>query len=319
MGTIPERWRSRSAPGVPILVPLSWRWRRGVSEEGAVIGLKLAGRKPNSGEGEGDGVGEKGDWLEIGENDGVPEREPPRETSMVAASHSSKSKRERSWGSREGRTKRGRESPPRLLASLLSLDVSSQSNSELALPPPSRRSDGVRVPVLLAPPRSLLPPLASISLVLIERCLEQYPRRWDSLEQPSLEHSLLHCFPLNFLRMPVGVHTTSPFLYFCWAAVSGVREREVEPEVEPDPPPPAPPLEEPPPEVLSTLEEDGVEEEMGGRGGSWGVVMTAPAVAAAAVAGSRPNRTDEGDGWGFKARCAGGIPMPRTTERWGLR
>lgn len=271
MGIIPERWRSRSAPGVPILVPLSCRWRRGVSEAGAVIGLKLAGRKPKSGEGEGDGVGEKGDWLEMGENEGVPEREPPRETSMVAASHSSKSKRERSWGSREGRTKRGRESPPRLLASLLSRDVSSQSKSELALPPLSRRSDGVRVPVLLAPPRSRLPPLASISLVLIERCLEQYPRRWDSLEQPSLEHSLLHCFPLNFLRMPVGVHTTSPFLYFCWAAVSGVREREDEEEVEPEPdppPPPAPPLEEPPPEAFSTLEEDAVEEEMGGSGGS---------------------------------------------------
>lgn len=168
--------------------------------------------------------------------------------------------------------------------------------------------------MLLAPPRSRLPPLASISLVLIERCLEQYPRRWDSLEQPSLEHSLLHCFPLNFLRMPVGVHTTSPFLYFCWAAVSGVREREEEEEVDPDPdPPPAPPPEEPPPEVLSTLEEDAVEEEMGGSGGSWGVVMTA------AAAGSRPNRTGDGGGWGFKARCAGGIPMPRTTDRWGLR
>lgn len=297
MGTIPDRWRSLSAPGVPILVPLSCRWRRGGSEAEAVIGLKLAGRKPKSGEGEGDGVGEKGDWLEIGENDGVPEREPPRETSMVAASHSSKSKRERSWGSREGRTKRGRESPPRLLASLLSREVSSQSNSELALPPLSRRSDGVRVPVLLAPPRSRPPPLASISLVLIERCLEQYPRRWDSLEQPSLEHSLLHCFPLNFLRMPVGVHTTSPFLYFCWAAVSGVREREEEVEHDPDPlPPPAPPLVDPPPEAFSTLEEDAVEDEMGGRGGSWGVAMTAPAAAAAAVAGSRPNRTGEGGG-----------------------
>lgn len=284
------------------------------------MGLKLAGRKPKSGEGEGDGVGEKGDWLEIGEYEGVPEREPPRDTSMVAASHSSKSKRERSWGSREGRTRRGRESPPRLLASLLSRDVSSQSNSELALPPLRRRSDGVRVPVLLAPPRSRLPPLASISLVLMERCLEQYPRRWDSLEQPSLEHSLLHCLPLNFLRMPVGVHTTSPFLYFCWAAVSGVREREEEEEVEPDPdppPPPAPPLEEHPPEAFSTLEEDAVEEEMGGRGGSWGVLMTA--AAAAAVAGSRPNRTGEGGGWGFKAKCEVGIPMPRTTDRWGLR
>lgn len=174
VGTIPDRWRSRSVPGVPILVPLSWRLRRGVSEAGAVMGLKLAGRKPKSGEGEGDGVGENGDWLEMGEKDGVPEREPPRETNMVAASHSSKSKRERSWGRSEGRTRRGRESPPRLLASLLSLEVSSQSNSELARPPPSRRSDGVRVPVLLAPPLSRPPPpLASISLVLMERCLEQ--------------------------------------------------------------------------------------------------------------------------------------------------
>lgn len=249
----------------------------------------------------------------------MPEREPPRETSMVAASHSSKSKRERSWGSREGRTRRGRESAPRLLVSLLSREVSSQSNSELALPPLNLRSDGVRVPVLLAPPLSRPPPLASISLVLIERCLEQYPRRWDSLEQPSLEHSLLHCFPLNFLRIPVGVHTTSPFLYFCWAAVSGVREREEEEEFDPDPDPPAPapPPEEPPPEAFSTLEEGTVEDEIGGSGGSWGVVMTVAPTAAAP--GSRPSRTGEGGGWEFKARCAGGIPMPRTTERWGLR
>lgn len=244
-------------------MPLSWRWRRGVSDVGALIGLKFAGRKPKSGEGDGDGVGENGDWLEMGENDGVPEREPPRETSMVAASHSSQSKR-------EGRTNLGRESPPRLLASLLSRDVSSQSKSELALPPPSRRSDGVSVPVLLVPPRSRPPPLASISLVLIDRCLEQYPRRCDSLEQPSLEHSLLHCFPLNFLRIPVGVHTTSPFLYFCWAAVSGVRERDdEEAEPEPDPlPPTAPELDDPPLEAFSALEEDAAEEEMGGRGGS---------------------------------------------------
>lgn len=87
------------------------------------------------------------------------------------------------------------------------------------------------------------------------------------MEQPSLEHSLLHCLPLNFLRMPVGVQTTSPFLYFCWAAVSGVRERD-EAEPDPDPLPPTPPLEEPPPEAFSSLEEDGVEEELGGRGGS---------------------------------------------------
>lgn len=52
--------------------------------------------------------------------------------------------------------------------------------------------------------------------------------------QPSLEHSLLHCFPLNFLRIPLGVHTTSPFLYFCCANERGVRERE---EVEEDPAP----------------------------------------------------------------------------------
>lgn len=125
--------------------------------------------------------------------------------------------------------------------------------------------------MLLAPPRSLPPPLASISLVLMDRCLEQYPRRWDSLEQPSLEHSLLHCLPLNFLRIPVGVHTTSPFLYFCWAAVSGVRGLEDEEDVEPVPDPlllPAvPPEEEPAPDAFSALDE-GVEEEMGGRGGS---------------------------------------------------
>ena len=28
-----------------------------------------------------------------------------------------------------------------------------------------------------------------------------------------MEHSLRHCFPLNFFRMPLGVETTSPFLY----------------------------------------------------------------------------------------------------------
>lgn len=122
MGTIPDRWRSLS-----VLVPLCWRGRRGVRDAGAVIGLKLAGRKPKSGDGDGDGVGEKGDWLEMGEKEGVPEREPPKETSMVAASHSSKSKRERSCGRREESTRRGRESPPRLLASLLSREVSSQS------------------------------------------------------------------------------------------------------------------------------------------------------------------------------------------------
>lgn len=60
-GTIPDRWRSRSEPGVPILVPLSCRGRRGLSEGGAVIGLKVAGRKPKRGDGEGDGVGENGD------------------------------------------------------------------------------------------------------------------------------------------------------------------------------------------------------------------------------------------------------------------
>lgn len=167
VGTMPDRWRSE--PGVLILVPLRWRWRRGVREGGAVMGLKVAGRKTKSGEGEGDGVGEKGDWLEMGEKEGVPERELPRDTSIVAASHSSKSKRDKSWGRSEGRTRRGRESAPLLLASLLSRDVLSQSNSELVRPPPSLRSDGVRVPVLLAPPRSLPPPLASISLVLMER------------------------------------------------------------------------------------------------------------------------------------------------------
>lgn len=44
--------------------------------------------------------------------------------------------------------------------------------------------------------------------------------------QPSREHSLRHCFPLNFLRIPLLVQTTSPFLYFCCTSESGVRERE---------------------------------------------------------------------------------------------
>ena len=38
------------------------------------------------------------------------------------------------------------------------------------------------------------------------------------MEQPSFEHSLLHCFPLNFFRIPFGVETTSPFLYLCGVA-----------------------------------------------------------------------------------------------------
>ena len=55
VGTMPDRWRSRSEPGVPILVPLRWRWRLGVREGGAAMGLKVAGRKPKRGEGEGNG------------------------------------------------------------------------------------------------------------------------------------------------------------------------------------------------------------------------------------------------------------------------
>lgn len=167
------------------------------------MGLKLAGLKPKSGEGEGDGVGENGDWLETGEKDGVPERELPRETNIFAASHSSKSKRERSAAA----TRRGRESVRMLLTSL-SREVSSHSNSALPSRPP-RPSD-----------------MLSISFVLIDRCLEQYPLRCDSFMHPSREHSRLHCFPLNFLRIPFGVQTTSPFLYFCCAAVKGVRERD---------------------------------------------------------------------------------------------
>ena len=55
------------------------------------------------------------------------------------------------------------------------------------------------------------------------RWREQYPLRCDSLEHPSLEQSRLHCFPLNFLRIPLGVETTSPFLYLC--GVPGGRDR----------------------------------------------------------------------------------------------
>ena len=59
-------------------------------------------------------------------------------------------------------------------------------------------------------------------LPLSERCREQYPLLWDSLVQPSLEQSRRHCFPLNFFRMPLGVDTTSPFLYLCGVAASTV-------------------------------------------------------------------------------------------------
>lgn len=250
-----------------------------------MIGEKFAGRKPNSGEGEGEGAGEKGDWLEMGEKDGVPERELPSDTSMVAASHSSKSKRaDSSCGRREGRTKRERESPL-LLVSLLSLDVSSHSNSLLARP---RKSEGVTVPELLPPP-PLSPLAASISLVLMDRCREQYPRRWDSFMHPSLEHSRLHCLPLNFLRMPFGVQTTSPFLYFCWANERGVLERE---EV----------VEDPPPEV-------GV--------GVWvGVVLVGGRFEVVLFI-SDPSMAGDGTDWVVARveKCGG--PRPRTTERWG--
>ena len=107
--------------------------------------------------------------------------------------------------------------------------------------------------------------------------------------QPSLEHNLLHCFPLNFLRMPLGVHTTSPFLYFCWANERGVLERE---EVE----------EEPTPEV-------GV--------GVWvGVVLDGGRLEEMLFI-SEPSKAGDGGGCGLAMveRCGG--PTPRTTERWG--
>lgn len=78
----------------PPPVPLGCLCLRCCRTGDAVIGEKLAGLKPNSGEGEGEGAGEKGDWLEMGEKEGVPERELPNDTSMVAASHSSKSNRD---------------------------------------------------------------------------------------------------------------------------------------------------------------------------------------------------------------------------------
>lgn len=81
-------------PPPPPPVPLGCRCLRCCMTGEAVIGEKLAGLKPNNGEGEGEGAGEKGDWLEMGEKEGVPERELPNDTSMVAASHSSKSNRD---------------------------------------------------------------------------------------------------------------------------------------------------------------------------------------------------------------------------------
>lgn len=50
------------------------------------------------------------------------------------------------------------------------------------------------------------------------KCREQKPRRWDSFEQLMFEHSLRHCFPLNFLRTPDSDCTTSPFLKRCGVA-----------------------------------------------------------------------------------------------------
>ena len=54
--------------------------------------------------------------------------------------------------------------------------------------------------------------LGSLDEPRIERCREQNPRRCDSLVQPSLEHNRRHCLPLNFLRIPFGAETMSPFL-----------------------------------------------------------------------------------------------------------
>lgn len=62
---------------------------------------------------------------------------------------------------------------------------------------------------------SIYSTFALSNLPLSERCLEQYPLRWDSFVQPSRLHKRLHCFPLNFLRMPFGVDTISPFLNLC--------------------------------------------------------------------------------------------------------
>lgn len=56
----------------------------------------MAGRNPKSGEGDGEGVGEKGLWVEAGEKLGVPERELPSDTNITAASHSSNSNRDKS-------------------------------------------------------------------------------------------------------------------------------------------------------------------------------------------------------------------------------
>lgn len=178
VGRMPEEWRSLGAGGggwgprsggvsTPPFGVLALRWRlrtavRWMTGE-ALMGLKLAGRKPKSGDGEGDGAGEKGDCVDTGEKEGVPERELPNDTSITAASHSSNSKRDRSAGA----TRRGRESPraATLLASL-SLEVSSpQSNSVL----PSRAATPAGRP---APPGPLSA-RPSISLVRMDRWREQ--------------------------------------------------------------------------------------------------------------------------------------------------
>lgn len=76
-GWTPEVCLSLSAPpGVPNFPPVALGClclRGGGRTEEAVMGEKLAGRNPKRGEGEGEGAGEKGDWLEIGEKEGVPE------------------------------------------------------------------------------------------------------------------------------------------------------------------------------------------------------------------------------------------------------
>ena len=41
---------------------------------------------------------------------------------------------------------------------------------------------------------------------------------------PGLEHKRRHCLPLNFFLIPLGVDTTSPFLYLCGVAGSDLGE-----------------------------------------------------------------------------------------------
>lgn len=162
-----------------------------------MLGLCVPGVtwKLNDGENDPPKAGETGNGVAGFEN-GVAHLELLNETNMAAASCS-------------------------LSSRLRSLFVALTSPSTLpSLSPDSQSSSLPCIVPFLRPGIELR---LFIDFPFKDRCREQYPLRCDSLLQLSREHSRLHCFPLNFFRMPLGIWTMSPFLYFCCVGV-GVRD-----------------------------------------------------------------------------------------------